>query len=51
MCYGDPEYGRDGYYREWLQEQEEIHRQEQQEILEAAREYERSIEHDTRNNQ
>ena len=21
MCYGDPEYGRDGYYRRWLEEE------------------------------
>lgn len=20
MCYGDPDHGRDGYYREWLEE-------------------------------
>jgi len=20
MCYGDPEYGRDGHYRQWLDE-------------------------------
>jgi hypothetical protein len=19
MCYGDPDHGRDGYYREWLE--------------------------------
>jgi hypothetical protein len=23
MCYGDPDYGRDGYYRRYLQEAEE----------------------------
>jgi len=23
MCYGDPEYGRDGYYRQWLEEQDQ----------------------------
>lgn len=22
MCYGDPEYGRDGYYKAFLEEQE-----------------------------
>lgn len=21
MCYGDPEYGSDGYYQTWLEEQ------------------------------
>lgn len=21
MCYGDPDHGRDGYYREWMEEQ------------------------------
>jgi len=21
MCYGDPDYGRDGYYRRWLEEE------------------------------
>ena len=23
MCYGDMDYGRDGYYRRWAEEQEE----------------------------
>lgn len=23
MCYGDPEYGKDGYYAQWLEEWEE----------------------------
>jgi len=42
MCYGDPEYGRDGYYQAWLeeQEQEEYNRlqseREEYERLEAA---------------
>jgi hypothetical protein len=34
MCYGDPEYGRDGYYREWLDEQyrqEQARREQEQE--------------------
>ena len=22
MCYGDPAYGRDGYYEEWLNQEE-----------------------------
>ena len=22
MCYGDPAYGRDGYYEEWLKQEE-----------------------------
>jgi len=35
MCYGDPAYGRDGYYAEYLQRQEEAaaaqrHAEEQQ---------------------
>ena len=21
MCYGDPDYGSDGYYRDWIEEQ------------------------------
>jgi len=31
LCYGDPEYGQDGYYRQWLNEQE----REQQEQAQA----------------
>jgi hypothetical protein len=23
MCYGDPSHGKDGYYEEWLRQQEE----------------------------
>jgi hypothetical protein len=23
MCYGDPDYGRDGYYREWIEAENE----------------------------
>jgi len=30
MCYGDPEFGRDGYYREWLEEQERQEREKQE---------------------
>lgn len=38
MCYGDIDYGSDGYYREWMegwdqqqeQEQEQQHEQEQE---------------------
>ena len=22
MCYGDPDYGNDGYYRKWLEDEE-----------------------------
>lgn len=33
MCYGDPAYGRDGHYQNWLEEQwaeeEERHMEEQ----------------------
>lgn len=31
MCYGDPDYGRDGYYRKFLEDQEleEAYRQKQ----------------------
>lgn len=36
MCYGDPDYGRDGYYRDWL---EQMNRQE-----EAERHYEQEQE-------
>lgn len=28
MCYGDPYWGKDGYYLEWLENQEEQLRQE-----------------------
>ena len=36
MCFGDPEYGKDGYYRRWLEqepepEQEQEREQEQEE--------------------
>jgi len=38
MCYGDPYYGKDGYYLDWLeqqerqaQEQRDIERQQEQE--------------------
>ena len=34
MCYGDPDYGRDGYYRQFLNDQEEA---------EAWREHERNL--------
>jgi len=30
MCYGDPEYGRDGYYRQWLEEDARRHALERQ---------------------
>ena len=30
MCYGDIDHGRDGYYRQWLEEQE-LQRQKEQE--------------------
>lgn len=36
MCYGDPYYGRDGYYLKWLEEQE----QQQQHEEERARQQE-----------
>lgn len=35
MCYGDPEYGRDGYYRQWLEEQEQWHAEQESERLAA----------------
>lgn len=40
MCYGDPSYGRDGYYQQWLDAQEE-----QARIQQEAREYEATLEH------
>ena len=30
MCYGDPDYGRDGYYRQWLEEQEREYREQEE---------------------
>jgi hypothetical protein len=31
MCYGDPDYGRDGYYQEYLEEQSrQAHEQQEQ---------------------
>lgn len=30
MCYGDPDHGRDGYYRRW-QEQRQLEREPEQE--------------------
>jgi len=32
MCYGDPAYGRDGYYEEYLREQEEYYEEEDNEM-------------------
>jgi hypothetical protein len=23
MCYGDPDHGTDGYYRQWIEDQQE----------------------------
>ena len=36
MCYGDIDHGRDGYYREWAEEQErqEAERKEQERLAE-----------------
>ena len=31
MCYGDVDYGRDGYYRQWLEEQEQRREAEREE--------------------
>lgn len=31
MCYGDPDHGRDGYYRKFLEDQEEDYRRRQAE--------------------
>jgi len=31
MCYGDPDYGRDFYYRDWLNQQEEQDNEQQEE--------------------
>ena len=30
MCYGDPFYGSDGYYLEWLKQQEIEHRKREE---------------------
>jgi hypothetical protein len=32
MCYGDPYYGKDGYYLAYLEEQDRQHQEQQQEI-------------------
>lgn len=34
MCYGDPYWGRDGYYLEYLRQQEEYYEQKRQETEE-----------------
>lgn len=34
MCYGDPSYGRDGIYQQWLEEQE---RRDAEEVAEWGR--------------
>jgi len=31
MCYGDIDYGHDGYYRDWAERQEELNQEEEQE--------------------
>jgi hypothetical protein len=31
MCYGDIDYGSDGYYREWAEKQEELNQEEEEE--------------------
>lgn len=33
MCYGDIEFGKDGYYRQWAEEQERRNTEAQQEHL------------------
>ena len=30
MCYGDPDYGRDGYYQAYIEEQERQEQEQQQ---------------------
>jgi hypothetical protein len=30
MCYGDIDYGRDNYYRDWIEQQSEEQNQEQE---------------------
>jgi len=30
MCYGDMDYGRDGYYRQWYEEREQEEERNQQ---------------------
>lgn len=34
MCYGDPYYGKDGYYLQWMEEQEREEEERQQEMEE-----------------
>lgn len=29
MCYGDPDYGTDGHYRRWMEEQERLRLQQE----------------------
>jgi hypothetical protein len=31
MCYGDMDYGKDGYYRQWAEEQERLAEEKRQE--------------------
>lgn len=31
MCYGDIAYGRDGYYRQWAEQEDEREREEEEE--------------------
>ena len=40
MCYGDIDYGRDGYYRAWVEEQERLAHERQQAEEEWARQAE-----------
>lgn len=38
MCYGDIDYGRDGYYRRWAEEQEHRRLMQEEEIQEQVQE-------------
>lgn len=32
MCYGDVDHGKDGYYRQWLEQKQEKYEQENREV-------------------
>ena len=44
MCIGDPGWGSDGYYQQYLEEAEQRRLEEQQEIDNAEEQYQRYLE-------
>jgi hypothetical protein len=38
MCYGDPFYGKDGYYMKWIEEEEEKRQRKEEEEKETQEE-------------